>query len=171
MIVKLHEVSERFSEHQFRLARLNFPKLDSRLSFDWIDCKAQLAKSNETVSLHGKYRVDLRTNCDFCLSAITVEMDREFNLDLVAEDSWFEPEKDLEITRRSPEVEFYQGQDIVLPRYFEDQLLLDLPMSVACSQECKGICSVCGVNRNHEDCQCAEESSSNPFSILSGLKS
>ena len=35
-----------------------------------------------------------------------------------------------------------------------EKLLLSFPVSVLCKEDCKGICSGCGVNLNHEDCKC-----------------
>jgi len=35
-----------------------------------------------------------------------------------------------------------------------DELILNLPMKVLCSEDCKGICNRCGTNLNHETCDC-----------------
>ncbi|MBX3045663.1 MAG: DUF177 domain-containing protein [Anaerolineales bacterium] len=33
-----------------------------------------------------------------------------------------------------------------------EYLLLDMPITPLCQPDCKGLCSVCGANRNHTDC-------------------
>ena len=38
----------------------------------------------------------------------------------------------------------------------EKQLLVNLPMKVLCSEDCKGICNRCGANLNIEQCQCED---------------
>ncbi len=35
-----------------------------------------------------------------------------------------------------------------------EEILLNFPMKVLCSPDCKGICSGCGVNLNIEKCRC-----------------
>ena len=34
------------------------------------------------------------------------------------------------------------------------EMLLALPMNLRCSEDCRGLCPVCGVNRNRESCSC-----------------
>ena len=41
-----------------------------------------------------------------------------------------------------------------LTEMVNEKLLLSFPVSVLCKEDCKGICSGCGVNLNHEDCKC-----------------
>ena len=49
-------------------------------------------------------------------------------------------------------------------------LVLELPMRFVCSEDCKGICYVCGANRNIAPCTCQEGGErQNPFSALSEL--
>ena len=34
-------------------------------------------------------------------------------------------------------------------------MLLELPLAPLCSEDCQGLCPVCGANRNTEPCDCA----------------
>lgn len=36
-------------------------------------------------------------------------------------------------------------------------LLLELPSKLLCSEDCKGLCPVCGCDRNETDCDCMSE--------------
>jgi uncharacterized protein len=98
-------------------------------------------------------------------------MEQSFQLDLVSEDNNSLPEGDTEITMDSPELDFYTGEEIFLEQYFEDQLILDLPLTVTCSDNCKGLCSICGGNLNQKQCDCLKETGNSPFSVLKDLKS
>ena len=52
----------------------------------------------------------------------------------------------------------------------KEALLLELPLRLVCSENCKGICPSCGVNRNIAPCTCQEGGErQNPFSALSEL--
>ncbi len=37
-----------------------------------------------------------------------------------------------------------------------EEILLNFPMKVLCSPDCKGICPGCGVNLNKEECRCKD---------------
>ncbi|HDQ40409.1 MAG TPA: DUF177 domain-containing protein [Desulfonatronum sp.] len=50
-----------------------------------------------------------------------------------------------------------------------EQLLLALPVKVLCSPQCRGICVVCGANRNHVSCRCANQTSDPRLSVLRTL--
>ena len=44
---------------------------------------------------------------------------------------------------------------------------LNMPSSVLCKEDCKGICPVCGKNKNEDNCSCqAFGGANNPFSCL-----
>lgn len=50
------------------------------------------------------------------------------------------------------------------------QILLSLPMQPICSENCKGLCPVCGANRNVTQCTCAsDEDEISPDLPLSAL--
>ena len=56
------------------------------------------------------------------------------------------------------------------PDAVSDALLLELPYRFLCSENCQGICPVCGKNRNIAPCTCQEGGErQNPFSALSEL--
>ncbi len=38
-----------------------------------------------------------------------------------------------------------------------NDIVLNLPTKVMCDEECKGLCPDCGVNLNHETCECTQE--------------
>lgn len=51
-------------------------------------------------------------------------------------------------------------------------ILLALPISSLCSDDCKGLCQSCGCNLNEKSCDCAKDTGSKksgPFSALSEL--
>lgn len=51
----------------------------------------------------------------------------------------------------------YRDETIDLGEVVREQLYLALPMKPLCQQDCKGLCPVCGVNRNRETCTCQQE--------------
>lgn len=49
----------------------------------------------------------------------------------------------------------YNSQDEldIFPWVYEE-LMLQLPMNIRCTDDCKGLCQQCGKNRNFETCDC-----------------
>jgi uncharacterized protein len=52
------------------------------------------------------------------------------------------------------ETAFYRGDILDTDDVLTEQVLLSLPMKPLCSQDCKGICPRCGIDRNVETCRC-----------------
>ncbi len=169
MIIKLHEINERRSQYDFYISKKDLLRLDDRFEFERMDCQAVLSKNQETIILNGQYQVDLKTNCDFCLTPTTHEVEEEFELNLILEQSQAIVTKDVEIPLDSPNTDFYQGEEIDLRTYFEEQIILDTSITIRCSDNCKGLCPACGINRNKEDCNCLKETGNNPFAVLKDL--
>ena len=67
------------------------------------------------------------------------------------------------------------GQPIDLTEGIREDILLTFPQSFHCSEDCKGLCPVCGQNLNEGQCSCSAQSGGdsvddNPWSVLDGLE-
>ena len=62
--------------------------------------------------------------------------------------------------------------DIIdLTEYIREDILLTFPQHYLCDNDCKGLCSGCGVNLNQEDCLCSDQETGSPFDdILDKIK-
>lgn len=170
MKVRLLEIDDTPTQFKFQITRDQLLNLDQRFNFDSLECRAYLARNLEFVELKGHYQVNVKSECDFCLDPVFLELDEEFTLDLVSEGNQPELSGDVELSVDSPEMDYYSGEEILLIKYFEDQLILDLPLNASCSDDCKGLCSSCGANLNHKQCDCHEKTGNSPFSVLKDLK-
>jgi uncharacterized protein len=69
---------------------------------------------------------------------------------------------------RSPYIE---GDELDVHAWARDALVLELPTQIVCSDECKGLCAVCGENLNTADPDHAHEAAPDPrWAKLSELK-
>ena len=59
--------------------------------------------------------------------------------------------------------------DIDLSGVLHDELCLSVPLVPLCSESCRGLCPVCGVNLNEGSCQGHSESRESPFATLEAL--
>ena len=55
--------------------------------------------------------------------------------------------------------DFIETDDIVA-----ESIMLDIPSKILCSEDCKGLCPMCGQNLNLKKCDCKKQQS--PFDIL-----
>jgi uncharacterized protein len=66
----------------------------------------------------------------------------------------------------------FAGNEIDLSDEVRDEILLAIPLQVLCQESCRGLCPVCGGNRNKVPCQCEEEQrqAASRFAALGKLK-
>jgi uncharacterized protein len=64
----------------------------------------------------------------------------------------------------------YNGEEVDLAAMLREQIILATPMQPLCDQDCRGLCPVCGQDRNERVCGCPEQAQPNPFSALQGLR-
>ena len=117
-----------------------------------VSIKGILTYTKEGYVLKGNINAVLSLVCDKCLDSFTSELDLPF--DEVFSNA--EPEADSE-------KEFWNFSDksIDLKPAVEANILLNMPMKAVCSDNCKGLCPVCGHNLNKGDCGC-DRGYSNP---------
>ena len=112
-----------------------------------------LPHSGEEVRVHGKVDTTLETECDRCLGRAQFPVAASFDLFYKPVDTDMTAEE-VALDEGEAEMGFYELPGLVLEDILREQLLLQLPMQRVCSQACKGICPVCGVNRNEVICGC-----------------
>lgn len=118
-----------------------------------VEGRADLLGSVEEIRIQGEFEVGLESDCERCLELAVFPIRRQFDLYYSPEEST--PEAG-EVALKAGEVEiaFYDGDGLDLKEVLREQVLLALPMQRLCRADCKGLCPVCGVNRNGQDCSC-----------------
>jgi len=91
-------------------------------------------------------------------------------LDPVATDSMIEIEE-LYATNGELDAEFRIHEDGIMDMapLLRAELLINTDQRVLCSEDCKGLCPDCGINRNREACTCAEDKIDPRFAALKDL--
>jgi|ERR1051326_935698 uncharacterized protein len=148
----------RFDE-AFPPGRIDFAGEDlEQLSALNVAGSAELVEhSGGEVRIQGRYSVQMSSPCDRCLKRAHFPLEARFDL-------YYRPmssiarDEEVEVDDSEVEVAFYEGGGIELGDVVKEQVLLALPMQRVCSANCKGICPVCGRNRNETDCDCHVES-------------
>ena len=65
---------------------------------------------------------------------------------------------------------FYEGGGVELNDVLREFVLLSLPMQRLCRAECRGMCPVCGKNRNLSDCGCQPEPADDRWAALKSIR-
>lgn len=128
-----------------------------------------LAHTEGEVRVQGRYRAEVATQCDRCLGRARFSLHQSFDL-FYRPMSDIAREEEIEIDEGEAEIGFYEGGGIELADILREQVLLALPMQRVCSEVCKGICPVCGKNRNETDCGCRVENADDRWGALRNLK-
>lgn len=106
----------------------------------------------QDIRVHGNLKVHVSASCDRCLETVALPVENHFDLVYfpTAENDGGEDE----VAESAIDVGFYEGNGLALNDVLREVVLLALPMQIVCGESCKGICPVCGGNRNQEDCDC-----------------
>jgi uncharacterized protein len=126
-----------------------------------------LNRSLGEVRVQGSLKVTMGATCDRCLEPAAFPIENQFDLVYMPAG---ESSGEEEIEEAAIEVGFYEGNGLALNDVLREVVLLALPMQLTCSQECKGICPVCGQSRNQLDCGCQPEPADDRWSTLKKLR-
>ena len=117
------------------------------------------------IRISGHLATHLEAGCDRCLRAVDIPVDCDYDL-LYRPIQSIAKEEEVEIPADEMEIGFYSGDGIELADVATEQVILAVPMKVVCGPECRGLCPVCGVNRNLARCDCAPPPQDSPFASL-----
>jgi uncharacterized protein len=122
------------------------------------------------VRIQGRYTVEMTSQCDRCLGRARFPLDESFDL-------FYRPmvdiarEEEVAIDEGESEIGFYERGGMELEDVLRERVLLALPMQRICSEDCRGICPVCGKNRNDGACECKPETTDDRWGALRKLHS
>ncbi len=128
-----------------------------------LDAVAELAGAE--IHVRGRVSGKVESICDRCLGAVTLPIRDEFDL-IYRPMETIAREEEVEISPDELEVGFFTGDGIDTADIVAEQVILAMPMKVVCGEECRGLCPVCGVNRNQRECGCAALDRDSPFASL-----
>lgn len=98
------------------------------------------------LELKGNGNFVLSSVCDRCLKPVTFEVPISFEYTVNKPDGYHEDNEDTE--------SFVDGYELDAKALINNELIMSLPMKVLCKDTCKGLCPVCGKDRNEGECGC-----------------
>ncbi|NSW89791.1 MAG: DUF177 domain-containing protein [Firmicutes bacterium] len=117
-----------------------------------VSFKGTLTRLKGLLNFVGIIKFEYDINCYRCLNNIHGNMSIGVN------------ENILNAARVTPQddVFTYEGDYLDIDIILKNYIILNLPMKQICSDECKGLCPICGSNLNEGKCSCSEERYVNP---------
>src|ERR1700712_3812055 len=119
------------------------------------------------IRIRAHYAGNFEMECARCVEPVSMPLDGNFDL-------IFRPQEadadsgERAITVDETEIGYYEKSGLLLEDVVREQVLLSLPGRALCREDCKGLCSHCGGNRNETDCTCAEAEIDPRWSALQG---
>ncbi|MFN7934445.1 MAG: DUF177 domain-containing protein [Bryobacteraceae bacterium] len=120
------------------------------------------------IRIHGHVRVTMETPCDRCLEPARLLIDSDFDL-CYRPTEMATTGEEVELDDDEAEMGFYEGDGLELAEVLREFILLQVPIQIVCRQDCKGICPVCGGNRNSAACECRLPTADDRWAALKNL--
>jgi len=137
-------------------------------SLDKIDVSCLITKTSGTLFIKGSFSGQVDICCSRCLENTKLPIGSDFAYTLVPAKA--EKSEDLELKPEELEISFYQGDFIDLTAIICEQIILQIPMKVLCSEDCKGLCQHCGINLNKASCNCSSDVMDSRLAVLKNFK-
>ena len=116
---------------------------DKIKSLEGITMSGKATYKDEIIILKAKLKGNLELVCSRCLDTFIYPIDIDI-------EERFTNNPDLE----DEGIMFVDGDTINITEVIENCIISTLPIKRLCKEDCKGLCSQCGTNKNIKECQC-----------------
>lgn len=116
--------------------------------FKDVKVSGEITNIGDVLEFGGKIFGRFETECARCLKPTETEFCVEFTEML--------KNVDEEISDKDAVV-IFEGNTVELSEIIRSNILVNLSTKYLCSEDCKGICPVCGADLNESDCGCEKE--------------
>ena len=120
-------------------------------------------QGDKVLTVKGEADVCLEMPCSRCLEPVKVpfhlEIDQKVDMKQTDEDRAADLDEQF----------YINGYNLDVDQLVGNELTLNLPMRVLCSDNCKGICNRCGTNLNRGTCDCDNRSLDPRMSVIQDI--
>jgi uncharacterized protein len=127
-------------------------------------------RSESEVRLQGTITARAEVECDRCLKSLTFPVETDFDVTYIPAADYESAATAAELQEEDLSISVFDGETIDIDDLVREQVLLALPPRLLCREECKGLCPVCGADRNQSECACAPTEIDPRWAGLAGLK-
>lgn len=122
---------------------------------DWpeqVEAELQVDRTHDRVTVRGPVQATARLECVRCLKTFDLPVRVELEVFADRSGSARGIEADLE---RDDYMKFHDGRQLDLRESTRELLLLEMPITPRCREECRGLCLTCGADLNLGACGCS----------------
>jgi DUF177 domain-containing protein len=138
--------------HVFETAELSLEDDRARLKGP-AEVRGTIKREDGQVRIRGKVSAQVELECDRCLRPITVPVAADFNVDYVPASN-YAADQFTELGDDDLSLSVFDGEAIDIDDLVREQVILALPSRALCREDCKGLCPVCGIDKNLKGCEC-----------------
>lgn len=118
----------------------------------------------ENVFARGQLTGHLEVACSRCIGPMRVEIDEPLQVTFMpasrmpdtgtAVEGEAEAQADIDPDVDDIDLFPYTGEEVDLEPLMREQIILAVPFAPLCTDSCRGLCPVCGIDRNQGSCTC-----------------
>ena len=133
--------------------------------FQW-KCEFSMKKVEDGFELNGHINALIEIECVRCLEKKSISVLPPININI-------KNEKKHAFKKNNNEVVYLPNtkKDIDLNPILADIIELSKPMNPICKKQCRGLCEICGINKNVISCYCTDLKDTSIWNKLKKLRS
>lgn len=144
--------------------------LDADLSGSSARIEARLYMHGSVVQCDGWLRGQLLIPCQRCLEPAPIPVEVRLHTVYSAASSASSGKNADSVDDDDVDYAHHDGETVDLWPLLREDLILSVPITVLCKEDCRGLCPTCGVDRNTTLCACQPSAALSPFAGLRSLK-
>ena len=128
----------------FELETFEFEGEEIR-AIEKVDVEGVAISENDVIVKNASIKTKLQLSCSRCLDTFIYPIDIDI-------EERFTNDKELQ----NEETMFVDSDTLNITEIIENSIISTLPIKRLCKEDCKGLCSQCGANKNVENCSCLD---------------
>jgi uncharacterized protein len=120
--------------------------------------------------VEGTVTVPLQQTCSRCLAGFEKQLSSRFTIFFREGTPQVGDEEEVELAEQDLVSAVFSGDEIDLLPEIGEQVALAVPLKPLCSEQCKGLCPLCGADLNTAECGCSREPVNLKFAALKDFK-
>lgn len=163
MMIRVAEIPEEGLSVQGAAA---LPQPFSDAAWELDDLSLFVEKDEADVLVRGHITATVPQVCGRCLERFPLRVEARVDARVAPRPA---AREEIELATDDLELDFYAEDLLNLSQLVETETTLELPMKPLCRADCRGLCPVCGGNRNLVACQCDVKPPDPRFAVLKDL--
>jgi uncharacterized protein len=128
--------------------------------------RLHVSRDGQDVLVVGELAASVPLTCSRCLEEFPTTVQQAVDVRYVPRPA---ASTDVQLASDDLDLDFYENDEVNLAELVETETTLALPMKPLCRDDCRGLCPVCGGNRNLTPCACQTRPADPRLAVLRDL--